>query len=130
ALTYIVRYYQHVRKYPKGPFPLPLIGNLYHLNPINLQEYLHKAGKEYGHCFTVFMPRPVVVFTDFTTIKEALITHGEHFAGRSHLPPEVILQKVTQTGIFYFGWRGLEGTTTGFTSNIERARTGQEYNGG
>lgn len=29
--TYIVLFYRNVRKYPKGPFPLPLIGNLYHV---------------------------------------------------------------------------------------------------
>ncbi|KAF8375130.1 hypothetical protein PRIPAC_81559 [Pristionchus pacificus] len=32
ALTYVVLYYQNVRKYLKGPMPLPIIGNLYHVN--------------------------------------------------------------------------------------------------
>ncbi|KAF8358541.1 hypothetical protein PRIPAC_93536, partial [Pristionchus pacificus] len=54
-----------LRKYPKGPFPFPLIGNLYHLNHDNLHEYLHETGKKYG----------------------------DIFAGRSHLPPETYLQK-------------------------------------
>ncbi|KAF8358504.1 hypothetical protein PRIPAC_93499 [Pristionchus pacificus] len=99
ALTYVFLYYQHVRKYPRGPLPLPLIGNLYHINPEGMHEYLHMIGKEYGHCFTLFMPRPVVFFTEFSLIKEALVTQGEHFAGRSHLPPEEFLQKVDQTGI-------------------------------
>ncbi|GMR47856.1 hypothetical protein PMAYCL1PPCAC_18051, partial [Pristionchus mayeri] len=99
AIVYVFLYYQHVRKYPKGPLPLPLIGNLYHLNPDGLHEYLHETGKEYGHCFTLFLPRPVVVFTDFTTIREALVTQGENFAGRSHLPPETYLQKIAQTGV-------------------------------
>ncbi|GMS95167.1 hypothetical protein PENTCL1PPCAC_17342, partial [Pristionchus entomophagus] len=98
-LTYIVLYYQHVRKYPKGPLPLPLIGNLYHLKPDGLHEYLHEVGKEYGHCFTLFLPRPVVVFTDFATIKKALVTQGDNFAGRSHLPTETYLQKTAQTSI-------------------------------
>ncbi|GMT21554.1 hypothetical protein PFISCL1PPCAC_12851, partial [Pristionchus fissidentatus] len=100
-IIYVVLYYRNVRKYPPGPFPLPLIGNLYHLDPENLHEYLHQVGKEYGNCFTLFFPRPIVYLTDFPNIKEALVTKGEIFAGRSHLPPEALLQKLDQTGVLF-----------------------------
>ncbi|GMS93012.1 hypothetical protein PENTCL1PPCAC_15187, partial [Pristionchus entomophagus] len=99
VLTYVFLYYQNVRRYPKGPLPLPLIGNLYHMNAETLHEDLHLMGKKYGHCFTVFMPRPIVIFTDYSTVKEALITQGEHYGGRSHLVPDTLLQKFVQTGI-------------------------------
>ncbi|GMS91316.1 hypothetical protein PENTCL1PPCAC_13491, partial [Pristionchus entomophagus] len=99
VLTYVFLYYKNVRRYPKGPFPLPLIGNLYHMNAETLHDDVHKMGKKYGHCFTLFMPRPIVIFTDYATVKEALITKGDHFGGRSHLPPDTYLQKVVQTGV-------------------------------
>ncbi|GMS92470.1 hypothetical protein PENTCL1PPCAC_14646, partial [Pristionchus entomophagus] len=95
-LTYAVLYYRHVRKYPKGPLPLPLVGNLYHLNLEELPKYLHAIGKDYSHCFTLFLPRPTVFFTDFETIREVLVTQGDNFIGRSHLPPESYLQKVSK----------------------------------
>ncbi|GMT31611.1 hypothetical protein PFISCL1PPCAC_22908 [Pristionchus fissidentatus] len=97
--AYTLLYYQHVRRYPRGPFPLPLVGNLYHLKSHNLHKAVHQIGKEYGGCFTLFMPRPVVYFTDHPSIVEALVTKGEHFAGRSHLPPDSLLQKRDQIGV-------------------------------
>ncbi|GMT31610.1 hypothetical protein PFISCL1PPCAC_22907, partial [Pristionchus fissidentatus] len=98
-VAYVVLYYQNVRKYPPGPLPLPLIGNLYHLNSHNLHKTVDQIGKQYGNCFTLFMPRPVVVLTDHATITEALVTKGEHFVGRSHLPPDCLLQKRDQIGV-------------------------------
>ncbi|KAF8363633.1 hypothetical protein PRIPAC_90556 [Pristionchus pacificus] len=99
VIVYIVSFYRNVRKYPKGPFPLPLIGNLYHLNPEFLNERVHEIGKDYDGCFTLFLPRPIVMFTSFETIKESLISQGDTFAGRSHLPPETLLQMHDQTGL-------------------------------
>ncbi|GMS92484.1 hypothetical protein PENTCL1PPCAC_14659, partial [Pristionchus entomophagus] len=101
AIAYVISYYHTVRKYPKGPLPLPLIGNLYHLTPDGICDYIREVEKDYGPCFTLFMPRPVVIFNDFATIKEAMVTQGENFAGRGHLPPENYLQKVEQTGLIY-----------------------------
>lgn len=139
VIVYIVSFYRNVRKYPKGPFPLPLIGNLYHVSEFhtifdNTTEYFSwiqsfwmrectKSGKimvrmlfllvdMYSFtdgCFTLFLPRPIVMFTSFETIKESLISQGnitflpcilcyelsgDTFAGRSHLPPETLLQMV------------------------------------
>ncbi|GMT21669.1 hypothetical protein PFISCL1PPCAC_12966 [Pristionchus fissidentatus] len=98
-IVYVVFYYINVRKYPPGPLPLPIIGNLYHLNPDSVHEYVHKIGKDYGHCLTLFLPKPIVFFTHYDTIKEALVTQGEKFAGRSHLPPETLFQKTENTGL-------------------------------
>eukprot|EP00080_Pristionchus_pacificus_P005432 PDM65452.1 G protein-coupled receptor [Pristionchus pacificus] len=85
-----------------------------HLTADSVHEYVHKVGKDYGidssllfdsliissdHCLTLFLPRPVVFFTDFTTVKDALITQGDNFTGRSQLPPEIYLQPEVQTGV-------------------------------
>ncbi|GMR47855.1 hypothetical protein PMAYCL1PPCAC_18050, partial [Pristionchus mayeri] len=97
--VYVVLFYRNVRRYPKGPLPLPLVGNLYHLSAEFLHEKVHELGKEYDGCFTLFLPRPIVFFTTFETVKESLITQAEIFAGRSHLPPETLLQMYEQTGV-------------------------------
>lgn len=43
-VIYIINYYRNVSKYPKGPTPLPLIGNLLIVNrkqfTTEVQEYL------------------------------------------------------------------------------------------
>ncbi|GMR40702.1 hypothetical protein PMAYCL1PPCAC_10897 [Pristionchus mayeri] len=98
-ITYVVLYYQNVRKYPPGPFPLPLIGNLYHLKAEGLHEYIHKIGPAYGHCLTLFLPRPIVFLTNYDNVYEALVTKGDNFAGRSQLPPDIYLQRNLQTGV-------------------------------
>ncbi|KAF8375509.1 hypothetical protein PRIPAC_81938 [Pristionchus pacificus] len=97
-LAYFVLFYRYVRKYPKGPLPLPLIGNLYHLKAETLHEQLHEIGKQYDGCFTVFLPRPVVIFTTFETIKESMVTNGDNFAGKAQVPPESLLHKVRMNG--------------------------------
>lgn len=68
-----------------------MINVLFQLTADSVHEYVHKVGKDYGidssllfdsliissdHCLTLFLPRPVVFFTDFTTVKDALITQG------------------------------------------------------
>ncbi|GMR40705.1 hypothetical protein PMAYCL1PPCAC_10900, partial [Pristionchus mayeri] len=98
-LAYVFLYYQNVRKYPPGPFPLPLIGNLYHVKAEGLHEYLHAIQITVRHCLTLFLPRPIVFMTSFDTVHEALVTKGDIFAGRSHLPPDIYLQRNVETGV-------------------------------
>ncbi|CAJ0950880.1 unnamed protein product, partial [Mesorhabditis belari] len=99
-LFYVLYYYLIYRKrYPKGPLPLPFIGNIYHINPIDFHQYLDKVGLKYGNCFTLFLPAPTVILTDFEYIKEALQTQGQLFSGRTHRIPEILLQRNPNTGI-------------------------------
>ncbi|KAF1750008.1 hypothetical protein GCK72_016553 [Caenorhabditis remanei] len=49
--VYIVHFYWKVRKYPKGPFPLPLIGNLLQFPGENIHIYFDDLAKEYGDAF-------------------------------------------------------------------------------
>ncbi|GMR45665.1 hypothetical protein PMAYCL1PPCAC_15860, partial [Pristionchus mayeri] len=83
ALIYsIIRYYQHTAKYPKGPRPLPFIGNLLQFDFKQQYKTFTRLGKEQNGMYTLFAPFPYVQITDFEIIKEAFVDKGEDFVGR------------------------------------------------
>lgn len=98
TVGYLVHFYLKVRKYPKGPFPLPVIGNLHQIPGGNLEIWFDELAKIYGPCYTVWSPLPCVVLTDFDHIKNAFVTQGE-FNNRAHKPPESLLHVHDNTGI-------------------------------
>uniref|UniRef100_A0A915DYB8 Cytochrome P450 n=1 Tax=Ditylenchus dipsaci TaxID=166011 RepID=A0A915DYB8_9BILA len=54
---------------------------------------------QYGPIYTVFMPQPTVVLMDYETIKECLVTKGEHFNGKKKEPPSTLLTHMPDGGI-------------------------------
>eukprot|EP00111_Clytia_hemisphaerica_P002945 TCONS_00008356-protein len=63
-----------IRKYPPGPFPLPIIGNL-HLLRKDIHLAMDKLSKEYGTMFTLWMAdKPFIVITDYDLAKKVCIT--------------------------------------------------------
>ncbi|KAK8766914.1 hypothetical protein V5799_006308 [Amblyomma americanum] len=85
AVTYLVgRFYHKVSKYPRGPFPLPLVGNLLTLR--NVSDLHYKAtewAKTYGDVFTLWMAeKPMVILNSHSVIREALLERRHEFAGR------------------------------------------------
>ncbi|PIC20470.1 hypothetical protein B9Z55_025661 [Caenorhabditis nigoni] len=97
--AYIAYFYWKVSKYPKGPFPLPFIGNLLQFPGENIHIYFDDLSKTYGPCFTLWTPLPAVVITDYDYLKEAFVTQGEAFIMRANRPPETLLQAHNNTGI-------------------------------
>lgn len=73
---YIHRFYKNVGRYPPGPTPLPLVGNLLQLEKTNTHKCLEKMSKTYGPVFTIFLPTPTVVITQLAEIKEAFVKKG------------------------------------------------------
>ncbi|XP_072195540.1 cytochrome P450 2H1-like isoform X4 [Excalfactoria chinensis] len=74
-------------KEPPGPTPIPIIGNVFQLNPRNLMESFKEISKKYGPIFTIHLgPKKVVVLYGYDIVKEALIDNGEAFSGRGILP--------------------------------------------
>ncbi|XP_065299276.1 steroid 17-alpha-hydroxylase/17,20 lyase-like isoform X1 [Dermacentor albipictus] len=85
VVTYLVgRFYHRVSNYPKGPFPLPLVGNLLTLrNANNLHSKSAEWSKTYGDVFTMWMAhRPVVMLNSHSAIREAFVERRHDFAGR------------------------------------------------
>ncbi|KAF8370585.1 hypothetical protein PRIPAC_77014 [Pristionchus pacificus] len=78
----IIRYYTFTGRYPKGPLPLPFIGNLLEYEFKAPHKSLAKFGKENPPIYTVFTPIPFVQITDFALIREAFVDKGDDFAGR------------------------------------------------
>lgn len=73
---YIHRFYKYVARYPPGPTPLPIIGNLLQLDKSNTHKCFEKMAETYGPVFTVFLPKPTVIIIKLPQIKEALIKKG------------------------------------------------------
>ncbi|CAN8029408.1 unnamed protein product, partial [Ixodes persulcatus] len=81
---HVVRFYRKVSKYPKGPFPLPVVGNLLSLRgetPLHLKaEEWHR---KYGDPFTMWMgEKPMVMLNSYQVLREAFIDKRHEFAGR------------------------------------------------
>ncbi|XP_036024403.1 cytochrome P450 2C42-like isoform X1 [Onychomys torridus] len=80
------------RTLPPGPTPLPIIGNILHVDLKNISKSLRDVSiclfsKVYGPVFTLYLGRkPAVVLHGYEAVKEALIDHGENFAGRGSFP--------------------------------------------
>ncbi|XP_067356540.1 cytochrome P450 2F2-like isoform X1 [Channa argus] len=71
------------KNFPPGPRPIPILGNLLHLNLENPVADLQRLTKRYGNVFTLFMgPKPMVVISGFQVIKEALVNKAADFSGR------------------------------------------------
>lgn len=71
-----------LRKYPSGPFPLPIIGNLHQLGN-RPHENFTELKKTYGDVYSISlgMQRWVIINT-VDVAREALINNSVAFAGR------------------------------------------------
>ncbi|CAJ0933877.1 unnamed protein product, partial [Mesorhabditis belari] len=81
------QFYWKRRKYPPGPIPLPLVGNM-------LQIFLYPPGyetfrkwrKDYGPVFTYWMSEmPVVAICEYEAMKESVIKDGDNYVDRSFM---------------------------------------------
>ncbi|XP_043945728.1 cytochrome P450 2K3-like [Protopterus annectens] len=74
-------------RFPPGPTPLPLIGNLHQLAIKRPDLTLMKLSEKYGTVYTFHMGmQKVVVLTGYDTVKDALINHAEEFGNRGKVP--------------------------------------------
>ncbi|KAG8445782.1 hypothetical protein GDO86_010535 [Hymenochirus boettgeri] len=74
-------------KFPPGPIPLPLIGNLHMINMRKPCLTLMELSKKYGSIFSVQLgTEKIVVLCGYDTMKDALIYHADEFSERSKIP--------------------------------------------
>uniref|UniRef100_A0A8C3X0Y0 Cytochrome P450 2W1 n=1 Tax=Catagonus wagneri TaxID=51154 RepID=A0A8C3X0Y0_9CETA len=87
-------------RWPPGPRPLPLIGNLHLLRVTQQDRSLMELAKQYGPVFTVHLGRQrMVVLTGYEAVREALVGTGQELAGR---PPIAIFQLIQAGGGIFF----------------------------
>uniref|UniRef100_A0A2R9BPY6 Cytochrome P450 family 2 subfamily W member 1 n=1 Tax=Pan paniscus TaxID=9597 RepID=A0A2R9BPY6_PANPA len=94
-------------RWPPGPRPLPLVGNLHLLRLSQQDRSLMELSERYGPVFTVHLGRQkTVVLTGFEAVKEALAGPGQELADR---PPIAIFQLIQRGGGIFFSsgarWR-------------------------
>ncbi|KAK6044421.1 hypothetical protein COOONC_18074 [Cooperia oncophora] len=83
-----IEWTRYVRRYPPGPFPLPLIGNLHHIMLGKIKhggivELMRVWQKEYGNVITFWLgPIATVHILDFETAKEEMLVNGAAYADR------------------------------------------------
>ncbi|KAI7812060.1 cytochrome P450 [Triplophysa rosa] len=74
---------QKPKNFPPGPQPLPIFGNLLHLNIANPLKDFKRFSEQYGNVYGLFWgSKPAVVLNGFEVIKDALVTKAGDFSGR------------------------------------------------
>ncbi|KAF7483666.1 cytochrome P450 2W1 [Marmota monax] len=94
-------------RWPPGPRPLPLLGNLHLLSVSQQDRSLMELSKRYGPMFTVHLGcQKTVVLSGYEAVREALVGTGQELADR---PPIPIFQLIQQGGGIFFSsgarWR-------------------------
>lgn len=88
VLYYVVTFQMNKKKYPKGPIPLPIIGNFAQIIYKSWKENgivnaMKAYKKEYGNIYTLwFGPMPTVHIVDYELAKDQMIKHGSEFTLR------------------------------------------------
>uniref|UniRef100_A0A8C6MX92 Cytochrome P450 n=1 Tax=Mus spicilegus TaxID=10103 RepID=A0A8C6MX92_MUSSI len=74
-------------RYPPGPVPWPVLGNLLQVDLDNMPYSLYKLQKRYGDVFSLQMGwKPMVVISGLKAVREVLVTCGEDTADRPEMP--------------------------------------------
>lgn len=85
---------QQSTKFPPGPTPLPLLGNLLQIDFNNIVEQFVQFGSKYGPVSMAYLgPKKVVILNGYDVVREAFLEKGEVFSDRPSLAiPEMVFK--------------------------------------
>ncbi|XP_061098643.1 cytochrome P450 2F5-like [Conger conger] len=117
-LISILNHKQTNKKFPPGPRPLPLVGNVFILDRKRPFKTLMELKEKYGSVFSIQLGlRKMVVLTGYETVKEALVLKADQFAERPDIP---IFKKITKGNGIIFGHGDSWKTIRKFTLTVLR----------
>ncbi|XP_004610607.2 cytochrome P450 2D17-like [Sorex araneus] len=74
-------------RYPPGPWPLPGLGNLLHMDFQNMHYSINRLRSRFGNVFTLQMAwTPVIVLNGLEAVREALVHQSEDTSDRLIIP--------------------------------------------
>uniref|UniRef100_A0A0K0FG96 Cytochrome P450 18a1 (inferred by orthology to a D. melanogaster protein) n=1 Tax=Strongyloides venezuelensis TaxID=75913 RepID=A0A0K0FG96_STRVS len=107
--------------------PLPIVGNLLSFDFKKTHLWINNQKKVYGNVFTIWIPTPHIVFADYNSINEALVTYGDNFIGRNvNSYPEKLISDKPNTGIIFSEgeeWRDQRRLSLHILRNFGMSRT-------
>nr|AAA41043.1 cytochrome P450 [Rattus norvegicus] len=81
------RRHRWTSRYPPGPVPWPVLGNLLQVDLSNMPYSLYKLQHRYGDVFSLQKGwKPMVIVNRLKAVQEVLVTHGEDTADRPPVP--------------------------------------------
>uniref|UniRef100_A0A8C8VXG7 Cytochrome P450 2E1 n=1 Tax=Peromyscus maniculatus bairdii TaxID=230844 RepID=A0A8C8VXG7_PERMB len=84
---------------PPGPFPFPILGNVFQLDLKDIPKSFTKLAKRFGPVFTLHLgSRRIVVLHGYKAVKEVLLNHKNEFSGRGDIP---VFQEYKNKGIIF-----------------------------
>ncbi|AWP11325.1 putative cytochrome P450 2J1-like [Scophthalmus maximus] len=88
--------------FPPGPPALPLLGNVFSIEPKHPHIYLTKLADVYGNVFCIRLGRHKTVFVSgWKMVKEAIVTQADNFADRPYSPMVNRIYSGNSAGLFF-----------------------------
>lgn len=104
-VLFLLNFYYNLHKYPRGPLPIPLIGNVLEFTKKqHVHDILNEIGTKYGGLTTIwFSTIPAILVTDPKLVVEILKDRKNEFAGRPYYPHERMTFKITDIVLGDYG---------------------------